>query len=119
MEGTTAVDGGELMGINPNMGDSVRKPALTDALELVRLTRRDRLLTRTTATRGLSARPTRAVTRPMVTASLRRLAFAKHLDVYSFTDLYIVEWSKVLLVRNCKLVTVPFVLSSGGCQRRH
>lgn len=73
MEGTTAIDGGELMGINQNLGDTVSQDRPVRGGLLTRC----RLRTRTTATRAPSARTTRAATRPTGTASRRRQAHAR------------------------------------------
>lgn len=77
MEGTTAVDGGELMGINPNMGDKVKIPMLPPSTKDTRLTRYYRLHIPTTASQKLNARPMRAATRLTATVSRRRPAYAR------------------------------------------
>lgn len=73
MEGTTAVNGGELMGINLNYGDKVSYLIMV----CVKVTNWCRLLTVTTATPRFSARDTRVVTRTTVLVSPRRPTLAK------------------------------------------
>jgi len=73
MEGTTAVNGGELMGINLNYGDKVSY-LMTVSVKVANLCR---LLTVTTAFPRFSARDTRVVTRTTVLVSPRRPTLAK------------------------------------------
>lgn len=75
MEGTTAVNGGELMGINLNYGDKVSYMTVV----IGDLTDFCRPLTATTATPRFNARDTRVVIRTTVLASPRRPTLAKRL----------------------------------------
>jgi hypothetical protein len=97
MEGTTAVDGGELMGINPNLGDKVRLLTTIDCFKpnSTVLTRTLRPPTPTTVTRASSARPMRAATRPTVTASLPSRASARRIP---FFDAVAAKDRKIFLV---------------------
>jgi hypothetical protein len=82
MEGTTAVDGGELIGINTNLGDVVRVSSfllLTSILsssDTLTLNVLYRPPTATTASPRSNARRTRAATSLRATASRRSLANA-------------------------------------------
>lgn len=75
MEGTTAVNGGELMGINLNYGDKVSYSMMMG----VKNANWCRLLTVTTATPRFSARDTRVVIRTTVLVSPRRPTLARRL----------------------------------------
>jgi hypothetical protein len=78
MEGTTAVNGGELMGINTNMGDKVYMMITKVTAWLMYF----RLRTPITATRKSNARATTDATRATVLVSPPRLVFVKWINSF-------------------------------------
>jgi hypothetical protein len=75
MEGVTAVNGGELIGINTNLGDKVSDRNVSTKYAILIVS--DRLPTPTTVTPRPSARATTVATRPTANVSLPRLASAR------------------------------------------